>query len=104
MVKNVTIENIETEVLTAPTGTVYAGVGLYLCNTSAFDDVINVNLVMAGEGPETGNIILKDLTVKAGETFEFGYEKLILNEGESLYVSSITGSRIRATVTYITIG
>lgn len=104
MVKNVTIENTTTEVLSAPTGTAYAGVGLYLCNTSTSDDTINVHLCMANETPTTSNIILKNLTVKAGETFEFGYEKLILNEAESLHISSVSGSRVRATVTYITIG
>ena len=104
MVKNVTIGNETTEVLTAPTGTAYAGVGLYLCNTSTSDDTVDVHLCMANETPATGNTILKNLTVKAGETFEFGYEKMILNETESLHISSVSGNRIRATVTYITIG
>ena len=103
MVKNVVIENTDTVILSPDSGSVLAGVGLYLCNASPEEDVISVHLIQVGDNPQGKNTIVKDLTVKAGETFEFGYEKLIINDGEKLVVSSENGGRVNATVTYIDI-
>lgn len=103
MVKNVIIENTDTVILNPSSDSVIAGVGLYLCNASPEDDVINVHLIQIGDNPQNKNTIVKDLTIKAGETFEFGYEKLIINDGEQLVVSSENGGRVNATVTYIDI-
>ena len=78
--------------------------GLYLCNTSTSDEKITINLCMAGDNSQSRNTIVKDLTIEPGETFEFGYEKLIIDPGEKILVSSQDGGKVNATVTYIEIG
>ena len=46
------------------------------------------------------NIIIKNLTVSTGDTYEFSAEKFLLNSGESIAASVTNGSLITATITY----
>jgi len=101
MVNNVLVTNGDTTVLEAAEDTELAGVGLYLCNTTASDEEVTIHLV--GGGSTTGNstIIVKDLTVKAGDTFQFGYEKFLLSEFEKLIINGRDGGKVSATVTFM---
>jgi hypothetical protein len=101
-VNNIEIKNHNTTVLEAD-GEELAGVGLYLCNTASSDETVTIHLI--GEGNTAGNstTIVKDLVIKAHDTFQFGYEKFLLSDGERLVVVGKDGDKVSATVTYMDI-
>ena len=100
-VNNVLVTNGDTTVLEASANSELAGVGLYLCNISTSDESVTIHLV--ADGSTVGNIttIVKDLTVKAGDTFQFGYEKILLSEHDKLIVNGRDGGKVSATVTFM---
>ena len=101
-VNNIQVTNGNTTVLSAE-GEELAGVGLYLCNTASSDEIVTIHLV--GEGSSIGDstTIVKDLVIKAHDTFQFGYEKFLLSDGEKLVIKGAYGDKVSATVTYMDI-
>jgi len=103
MITNTIINNAATDILKTPTdGTVsaYAGVGMFLCNVGAGEEKVNIYAVPKDGTASTSNIIIKNLTVNAGDTYEFSAEKFLLDKGESVVASGLNGSLITATITY----
>jgi hypothetical protein len=103
MIANTIINNAVTEILKTPTdGTVaaYAGVGMFLCNNGGSSETVNLYAVQNGGAASDSNIIIKNLTVSTGDTYEFSAEKFLLNSGESIIASGANGSLITATITY----
>jgi len=103
MIKNVIVQSNYTEIVSAPAGESYANLGIYFCNPTDEDDVIDVFVNGTGNGPSNKTKVVSSLPIPNKETFYFGSEKFILAEGESLGASSQVGGRISATVTYTTI-
>ena len=101
-VNNIQIANSNTTVLEA-NGEELAGVGLYLCNTASSDETVTVHLIGEGESAGDSTTIIKDLLIRAHDTFQFGYEKFLLSDGESLVVVGRDGNKVSATVTYMDI-
>ena len=102
MVNNVMITNGDTTVLEASEGIELASVGFYLCNSSTSDEIVTIHLVGDGSGVTSNSTtIVKDLTVKAGDTFQFGYEKFLLSEFDKLIVTGRDGMKVSATVTFM---
>ena len=58
------------------------------------------NTKFAGGSASDSNIIIKNLTVNTGDTYEFSAEKFLLNSGESIIASGTNGSLLTATITY----
>ena len=103
MIANTIINNSVTEILKTPTdGSVeaYAGVGMFLCNNGVSSETVNLYAVQNGGTASDGNIIIKNLTVNTGDTYEFSAEKFLLNSGESIIASGTNGSLLTATITY----
>tara|TARA_Y100000361_G_C10906606_1_gene211790 strand:- start:88 stop:411 length:324 start_codon:yes stop_codon:yes gene_type:complete len=103
MIANTIINNSVTEILKTPTdGTVvaYAGVGMFLCNNGGSSETVNLYAVQNGGSASDSNIIIKNLTVNTGDTYEFSAEKFLLNSGESIIASGTNGSLLTATITY----
>ena len=100
MINNVVISDSITNVLLVPAGKTYAGVGMYFCNTSNESDTLTVYVVPDGALPSDTNTVLKDISISAKDTFEFGAEKFLLEQGDKIAAKSAAGSRISATVTY----
>ena len=100
MIKNVIVDSTYTEIVSAPTGASYANLGIYFCNTTSEDDVIDVFVNGTGNPPSDKTKVVASLPIPNKETFYFGSEKFILAEGESLGAISQVGGRISATVTY----
>lgn len=103
MIKNVIVESGYTEIVSAPSGTGYANLGIYFCNPTDDDDVIDVFVNGTGNTPSDKTKVISSLPIPNRETFYFGSEKFILAEGESIGASSQVGGRISATVTYTSI-
>ncbi len=100
MIKNVIVGSDYTEIVAAPAGASFANLGIYFCNTTNEDDVIDVFVNGTGNSPSEKTKVVASLPIPNKETFYFGSEKFILAEGESLGAISQVGGRISATVTY----
>ena len=100
MIKNVIVGSDYTEIVAAPAGASFANLGIYFCNTTNEDDVIDVFVNGTGNSPSDKTKVVASLPIPNKETFYFGTEKFILAEGESLGAISQVGGRISATVTY----
>tara|TARA_B100000282_G_C31578209_1_gene419808 strand:- start:396 stop:707 length:312 start_codon:yes stop_codon:yes gene_type:complete len=100
MIKNVIVGSDYTEIVAAPAGASFANLGIYFCNTTNEDDVIDVFVNGTGNSPSDKTKVVASLPIPNKETFYFGSEKFILAEGESLGAISQVGGRISATVTY----
>ena len=87
MIKNAIIPSAATSILSGSASAKPANVGLYLCNITPYEETINVYAVQSGFVPSDYNAIVKNLVITGSETFEFGYEKFILEDGEQLQAS-----------------
>jgi len=108
--------NVPERVFTAstngdPIGGVIVGVQqaittMIICNTSAVvvtdetsgEAVINVYLVKSGDTADANNLIISNLTIPAGETVFFSDEKIILAEGDQVWIGCDVTGVITATV------
>jgi hypothetical protein len=95
------------------TGQQTAVTTIALCNIAApsasneLADAETVNIYFArngigyqASGPNC-NLVVSRLTVPAGETVFFNDERIILDSGDEIYVGTVTGSLICATVSSI---
>ncbi len=79
---------------------------IVFCNTaapSAADEttnavVVNVYIVRRGKSYGSGNLIVSNLTVPAGETVFFSEERLVLIGGDEIWVGTSAASRLSVTV------
>jgi hypothetical protein len=81
---------------------------MVLCNTGTPDPTdetvdsvkVNIYLVKSGDSYSTTNQIVSNLTIPAGETVFFSDEKIILDGGDEIWISSddSTGALVSCTV------
>ena len=100
MINNVVIGNTVTNILSAGTNQSYAGIGLYFCNTSTSDESLNLHALQNGASVGDGNMIVKNLALPSGATYEFGAEKFLIQSGERIAAVAQNGNRVTATITY----
>lgn len=76
-------------------------VSAFFCNTDSSDRTINVYLVASGDSASnTDNIILKEISIPAGDTYIMNNERVTLGDGDSIQALASTGSVIVSTVSY----
>ena len=51
MIKNVIVESTYTDIVSVPEGTGYANLGIYFCNTTNEDDIIDIFVNGTGNSP-----------------------------------------------------
>jgi hypothetical protein len=105
--------------LTVPAGTSYAITTIIICNTFNPDPLdpdngegdFDLHLIPEAEVTAAGSVadavadnnrVIKDLNLKAGESYSFDSEKLILEAGDVIAVLGTT-SDLSATVSYLEI-
>lgn len=102
--------NYEVELLGVPPGSRYAVTTIMVCNphtgtgeTLTFDLHLVDNGVGGAGVSDTRTIVVKDLTLPAGETFTFDSEKVVLDENQSVVISStpVNGNALAATISYL---
>lgn len=95
-------------VTTSPTP-IYVSVGstaitnAYFCNVTGTTVTIDIHLASAGTAGDNTNLIYKSLTIPAYNTFVMDTEKIVLGDGDAVYVSSSTSPAVVATITYLSI-
>lgn len=55
-----------------------------VCNTGSTDLTVSLFAVAGGGSAGTGNMIVNELTVPAGDTVSFDQEKMVLSTGDEL--------------------
>lgn len=90
-----------------PAGQVNAITSMILCNnftpiSLTNEDTgtvrVNVYLVKAGGAAGTGNIIISELIIPAGETVFLSEERIVLDAGDEIWISSTFANRVTFTV------
>lgn len=81
------------------------------CNTaapSASDETtnavnVNIYIVRSGKSFGSGNLIVSNLTVPAGETVFFSEERIVLDSGDEIWVGTSAASRLSVTVSSLAV-
>lgn len=81
------------------------------CNTAApnvSDETVNavsvnVYLVRNGKSASTGNLIVSNLTIPAGETVFFSEERVVLDSGDEIWVGTSAAGRLSVTVSALAV-
>ena len=100
MINNVIIGNTVTNILTTTNDQSLAGIGLYFCNTSDNDERLSLHALEKDAAVSDGNMIVRNLSLPSGATYEFGAEKFLLQNGERIAAVGQNGDRVTATITY----
>lgn len=103
MIANITVNSNYTTLLSAGAGVRLANVGMYFCNNSNRPNVISIYALSADAQPSKSNVLAYNISVPPSETFYFGQEKFILDEGERLVAKVGVGS-MTSTMTFMGIG
>ena len=91
-ITNKQIEIVNTDLLLVPAEKRYAVTAIMICNTEDPDPVdenagtvsLDMHFIPAGEPKSTFNMVLNTLELRAGETFSFDTEKIILDAGDKV--------------------
>lgn len=106
--------------LTIPAGRGYAITTIIFCNTFTPDPMnpnsgeatFDLHLITADEIVTAGspsaaaanvNRVINGLNLKAGETYSFDSEKLVLSEGDAIHIFTTQSGNLSATVSYLEI-
>lgn len=90
----------------AVTGQRNAITTMALCNTGTpdiTDESVNtivttIHIVPSGDSPTAANTVVSRLTVPAGETVFFSDEKLVLDAGDEVWVSTSVANELAVTI------
>ena len=97
--------------VTTSAASVYTSVGntaitfLSLCNYSAGNVADNVFVVPSGNSAGNTNIIINNINITVGDTYQLyaGAEKLLLNNGDSVQVNASANTAITTVTSYTSI-
>lgn len=97
--------------VTSSASAVYTSTGntaitfLSLCNYSAGNVAANVFVVPNGGSPSNNNVIISNINITTGDTYQLyaGAEKLLLNNGDSVQVDANANNAITAVTSYTSI-
>lgn len=100
------ITQADTTLLTVPASTKYAITALMVCNYSATADTANdstftMHVVKNAQTKSNTNMVLNTVAVPAQETFSLSLEKLILETGDRLILTSAHDNRLSITLSYV---
>lgn len=82
-----------------------------LCNTAAPDPsdetvnsvTVNIYIVRSGLSYGSGNLVVSNLVVPAGETVFFSEERMVLASGDAIWIGTSAASRLAATVSTLAV-
>lgn len=109
-VANTLLDTIPTPVNISVAGD-YAVTVMFFCNLNTpdpLDPAVGrefVDIYVVPSGSSTGNQtkIANKVPIDAGDTFTFGTERLVLEQGDKIYASTTTQNKITLTVSYVLI-
>lgn len=97
-ITNVQVETVNTDLLSVPVEKRYAVTAIMLCNTANPDPAnenagtvgIDMHFVPSGKPKSDLNMVLNKLELRAGETFSFDTEKIIIDAGDKVTMTADT--------------
>ena len=103
MITNTTVESTTTTRIFLSAGQ-NALTTMIFCNTSVSDTELDVFVVPFGSNATPSTQILNGIPVPSGETFVLDSERLILEDGDSVYAQATVDGVITATVSSLGTG
>jgi hypothetical protein len=93
------------------TGQENAVTTIALCNTAAPDPAdettnsvtVNIYVVRSGLSYGSGNLVVSNLVVPAGETVFFSEERIVLASGDAIWIGTSASARLAATVSTLAV-
>tara|TARA_Y100001954_G_C15486444_1_gene442982 strand:+ start:175 stop:507 length:333 start_codon:yes stop_codon:yes gene_type:complete len=96
-----------TTILTVPANKRYAVTTILVCNhavadaTGANDTKFDMHIVPSGGAKANANQVLNQISVAATDTFTFNVERIILDTGDFIILTSASPANLSATVSYL---
>lgn len=111
-IENIVLDNTQTDIITVPAGKQYAVTTVMVCNTydpaqgdaGTKTDIFDMHFIKSGEALGVGNMVVRSITLPAGETFTFDTEKMVLAEGDKISFvggTALASSNLTATLSYL---
>lgn len=108
-IANTLVNNVDTTLLTVPSGKRYAITNILVCNNEVINPiheeagltVFDMHFVKSGDPKSITNMVLRSCPVPAGETFTFDSEKIILEEGDSVVLLGESPTNLSATISWM---
>ncbi len=108
-ITNVQVSNINTDLLLVPPSKRYAVTAIMICNTfppnpldeSQGSTTVDMHFIPAGQPKSDANMVINTLELRAGETFSFDTEKIILDAGDRVTLSGESPLTLTATASYL---
>lgn len=96
----------DTVILEVPAGKTFAITTLLVCNYASSSSSINdssfdMHVVTSSGVKNNSNKILNNVSMPAQETFTFNVERLILDAGDRVILTSPNSDRLSATISYL---
>lgn len=76
---------------------------IYFYNSDVSSVTIDLHAVPSGDSADSGNKIYGNLIIEPTDTYIVDTEKLLLDDGDSLWAAANTGNVVIATVSYTSI-
>jgi hypothetical protein len=93
MIFNVNIPSTGAKILQTAIGYSYAVTSMFFCNTSDDqNEFLNLYIVQKDKNVSNDALVVKNIEIKATDTFTFDTEKLVLEEGDYIYATSTNGN------------
>lgn len=74
---------------------------MYLCNYSGADVTVTVYLVASGGSASNSNIIYKNVTIAASDTYIIDTERLVLANGDTVQALASSNTSVTMTVSHV---
>lgn len=72
-----------------------------LTDETADEVSVNIYIVRKGKSYGSGNLIVSNLIVPAGETVFFSEERLVLDNGDEIWIGTSSAAKLSATVSVL---
>jgi hypothetical protein len=105
-IQSANILETDTVILEVPAGKKFAVTTLLVCNYSSTTSTINdssfdMHVIVNSGVKSNTNKVLNNISMPAQETFTFNVERLILEGGDKIVLTSPNSDRLSATISYL---
>tara|TARA_Y100001951_G_scaffold87596_1_gene78714 strand:+ start:146 stop:466 length:321 start_codon:yes stop_codon:yes gene_type:complete len=76
---------------------------IFFCNTDSSNRDITVWIIPSGDTLADKHMIMKELTINAGDTFAFGSERILLSASDTVKAIADTINKVSAVISYTSI-
>jgi hypothetical protein len=105
-IQSANILETDTVILEVPAGKKFAITTLLVCNYASSSSSINnssfdMHVIASAGAKNNSNKVLNNISMPAQETFTFNVERLILEGGDRVVLTSPNSDRLSATISYL---